>query len=90
MNNYEIATVFKVTADDASKDAAIEKVKGYITGEITEVKEVGKRELAYEIDKNKEGYYCYISFTAAPSTIKALENACKIDENLLRYLIIRK
>ena len=90
MNNYEIATVFRVTADDASKDAAIEKVKGFITGEITEVKEVGKRELAYEINKCKEGFYCYISFTAEASTIKALDNACRIDEDLLRYIIIKK
>jgi len=93
MNNYEIAAVFKIMNDDASKNAAIDKVKGFITankGTVTEVKEVGKRELAYEIKKNKEGYYCYMQFNAEPQAIRNLDNACKIDEELLRYIIIKK
>ena len=92
MNNYEMAAVFKVAADE-QKNAAIEKVKGFITkngGSVSEVKEIGKRDLAYEIEKTKEGFYCYIQFTADAQAIKPIDAICRIEESLLRYIIIKK
>lgn len=93
MNNYEFSAVLKVAADEAAQKAALEKVKGFITsnnGTINEVQEVGKRDLAYEISKNKEGYYAYIQFTADPQSIRPIDSICKIEESLLRYMIIKK
>ena len=93
MNNYELAAVLKVAADDAAQQAAVEKIKGFVTannGNIEDVKEVGKRDLAYEIAKNKEGYYVYLTFTAPSNSIRPIEDICKIEESLLRHMIIKK
>ena len=93
MNNYELAAVLKVAADDAAQSAAVEKIKGFVTsnnGTIEEVKEAGKRDLAYTIAKNKEGYYVYLTFTAPSESIRPIENICKIEESLLRHMIIKK
>ena len=93
MNNYELAAVLKMTADEASQKDALEKIKGFVTannGTISEVKEVGRRDLAYEIKKNKEGYYAYITFSADPQSIRPIDSICKIEESLLRYMIIKK
>ena len=59
MNKYELAVVVNAKIEDDARTATIEKVKEYITrfgGTITNVDEWGKKRLAYEIQKIREGY----------------------------------
>ena len=59
MNKYELAVVLSAKLEDDERTAALEKVKGYITrfgGTVTDVDEWGKKKLAYEIQKMKEGF----------------------------------
>ncbi len=63
MNKYELAVVLSAKLEDEERAAAIEKVNGYITrfgGTVTNVDEWGKKRLAYEIQKMKEGFYYFI------------------------------
>ena len=64
MNKYELAVVLSAKLEDEERAAAMEKVTGYITrfgGTVTDIDEWGKKRLAYEIQKMKEGfYYSYI------------------------------
>lgn len=65
MNKYELAVVLSAKLEDDERAAALEKVKGYITrfgGNIVDVDEWGKKRLAYEIQKSKEGFYYFIHF----------------------------
>ena len=69
MNKYELAVVLNVKLEDEERAAAIEKVKGYITrfgGTVTNVDEWGKKRLAYEIQKMREGFYYFIQFLSTP------------------------
>ena len=62
MNKYELAVVVSAKIEDEDRAATIEKVKEYITrfgGTVTEVDEWGKRKLAYEIHKMREGFYYF-------------------------------
>ncbi len=59
MNKYELAVVVNAKIEDDARTAAVEKVKEYITrygGVITDVDEWGKKRLAYEIQKMREGF----------------------------------
>ena len=70
MNKYELAVVVNAKIEDDARTAADEKVKEYITrygGVITDVDEWGKKRLAYEIQKMREGFYYFIHFEAASS-----------------------
>ena len=58
MNKYELALVLNAKVEDDVRTAALEKAKGYIArygGTITNVDEWGKKKLAYEIQKMREG-----------------------------------
>ena len=60
MNKYELALVINAKIEDDARTDAIEKIKALIEkfgGEITNVDEWGKKKLAYEIQKMREGYY---------------------------------
>ena len=93
MNKYELAVVLSAKLEDDERTAALEKVKGYITrfgGAVTDVDEWGKKKLAYEIQKMKEGFYYFIQFDGDSTTPNELESRIRIMEPVIRYLCVRQ
>ena len=92
MNKYELAVVVNAKLEDEERAATIEKVKEYITrfgGTITNVDEWGKRRLAYEIQKMREGFYYFIQFEADSTCPIEVERRVRIMENVIRFLCVR-
>ena len=93
MNKYEIALVVNAKIEDEARTATVEKVKEYSTtfgGTITNIEEAGKKRLAYEIQKMREGFYYFIQFDAESSSPAELEQRLRIMENVLRYLCVKQ
>ncbi len=93
MNKYELALVVNAKIEDEARVAAVEKAKEYITrfgGTITNVDEWGKKRLAYEIQKMKEGYYYFIKFESGSDCPNEVESRVRIMESVIRYLCIRQ
>lgn len=92
MNKYELVLVVNAKIEDDVRVATLEKAKAYVErfgGTITDVDEWGKKRLAYEIQKMKEGYYYFIHFESESATPGELEQRVRIMDNVLRYLCIR-
>lgn len=93
MNKYELAVVVSAKIEDEDRAATIEKVKEIITrfgGTVTEVDEWGKRRLAYEIQKMREGFYYFVRFEADAACPAEVERRVRIMENVIRYLCVRQ
>ena len=93
MNKYELAVVLNVKLEDEERAAAIEKITNYITrfgGTVTNIDEWGKKRLAYEIQKMKEGFYYFIQFDGDSTTPNELESRIRIIEPVIRYLCVRQ
>ncbi|MCI8513686.1 MAG: 30S ribosomal protein S6 [Lachnospiraceae bacterium] len=93
MNKYELALVISVKLEEEERTAALEKAKGYITrfgGTVTNVDEWGRKKLAYEIQKMKEGFYYFIQFEADATCPGQLESQLRIMEPVIRYLIVKQ
>ena len=97
MNKYELAVVVNAKIEDDARAAVIEKVQKYVTrfgGQISDVEEWGKRKLAYEIQKMREGFYYFITFEAdAKADAKApaeIESRLRIMDNVMRFLCVRQ
>ncbi|MCL2695118.1 MAG: 30S ribosomal protein S6 [Clostridiales bacterium] len=93
MNLYEVLYVITPELDEETTAAVIEKFAGIIAangGEVTKTDAWGKRRLAYPIDYKTEGYYVLAHFSAGPDLPRELERNFKIDERILRYMVIRK
>src|SRR5438132_5723361 len=66
MRKYEVMFILPAEADDAAVKGAIERISrviGESGGEVTRTDPLGRRRLAYEIDKHGEGYYVVADFT---------------------------
>jgi ribosomal protein S6 len=93
MNQYELALVVNAKIEDETRLATLEAAKELITrfgGNVTNVDDWGKKRLAYEIQKMKEGYYYFIQFESDSTVPGEIEQRIRIMENVIRYLCIRK
>ena len=93
MNKYELALVVSAKIEDDARTAVVEKAKEYITragGTVTEVEEAGKKRLAYEIQKMKEGFYYFIHFEGDSNCPNEVEAHVRIMESVIRYLCVRQ
>ena len=93
MNKYELALVINAKIEDDARTDAIKKIKALIEkfgGEITNVDEWGKKKLAYEIQKMREGYYYFIQFDASAECPAEIERRVRIMEPVMRYLCVKQ
>ena len=92
MNMYELAVVVSAKIEDEERAAVVDKCKALIErfgGTITNVDDWGKKRLAYEIQKMKEGFYYFIQFEAESSAPAEIESRIRIMDNVLRYLVVK-
>lgn len=92
MKFYETMFILKPTLVEEEIKARIDFFKEVITkngGEIETCLDMGMRNLAYEIKKNKRGYYFVIYFKAQPSLILELERNYRINEEVLRFIVLK-
>ncbi|HUG41349.1 MAG TPA: 30S ribosomal protein S6 [Longimicrobiales bacterium] len=91
MRTYEIVYIFDTVLTEDQIGEKLEKYHKQVTsggGEITAVDQWGKRQLAYPIKKKTSGNYVVVQFTAETDALPELERTLKLDEDLMRYLIV--
>jgi len=92
LKHYETMFILKPTLTEEETAAQIELVKSNIAkngGEIISTDNIGSRQLAFEIEKNKRGYYFVAYFKGEPSGILEIERQYRINENILRFIFIK-
>ena len=91
--NYEVTYILRPQFDEAEVDERVTKIADQIRtigGEVQgEIQKLGKRRLAYEIDDQREGNYAVMTFTADAAQAKELERQLRLNEDVLRALLIR-
>jgi small subunit ribosomal protein S6 len=93
MNKYEVLYILAAEQEAEAIAAQVEKFSKLVTengGTIEEVNEWGKRRLAYPINYKNEGYYVLMNFVADAGFTTELERNFRIDENVVRYMTVRK
>jgi len=92
MRPYETLFIVKpdLSVDDATK--VFESFKELIKkngGNILHEEAWGKKTLAYKIQKFSEGYYFLLNFEAEPNFPKELERRFRINENVIRFIVVK-
>ncbi len=89
---YELVYVMNPDAGEEAVDGLHAQVEEIITtrgGQIDKTDNWGRRRLAYEIERHKEGIYVLELFTGAREIVAELDRRLKVADNILRYLIVR-
>ncbi|HGM3506332.1 30S ribosomal protein S6 [Clostridioides sp. ZZV15-6383] len=90
MKNYELVYVVKPNSDEEIREAILNKVKEVVAtdGEIVKVDTWGTKKLAYPIAKFTEGFYVLVNFKSAVDVPKEIDRNLKINENVIRHMIV--
>lgn len=92
MRKYEIMFILKPTLEEAVIKSTVKKLEKTLTDNKTTItlsKELGQKDFAYEINGFKSGFYfLYNIESSSDATIKEFNRVARIDENVVRHLVI--
>ena len=91
MRNYELTLVLPGKATEAKKKDVVEKLEKLLkvnSGKVVKSDDWGVKDLAYMINKNDAGRFLYFDIEVAPSAVKNLRDKLKLDDDIIRYLLI--
>ena len=91
MNKYESVVIINPTVDEEGVKSLVAKFTDLINtdGKVEKADDLGKRKLAYEVKKQKEGYYQVFNFEANPELIKELERNYRITDEIIKFMTIK-
>jgi len=92
-NAYELTFIVRNDPNEESINTAITQVQAWVEanslGQVTKIDRWGRRKLAYEIDKQRDGFYVLMNAEIDPQNLPELERNLKLSPEVLRYLLIR-
>ena len=93
MKNYEVMFIVKPNLEDEATNAVCENMKKVLENmgaNIKDVKNMGRRELAYEVKKYTKAYYVVVDTTTTPANVAEFDRLSRINQNVLRHLTIKR
>ena len=92
MKEYESIFILRPNLKENDIDGEIDKVVELVKkdrGKVISVDKWGMKKLAYKMKKEREGFYILIRFSSKPSFIKSFNSNLKLNENILRHIVIK-
>lgn len=90
MRQYEVAYIVHPEQDETAFKETVDRIQGLIEnggGKVTKAEIVGKKRLAYEIRKQKEGQYVFLQTEMPPTFCVELERSLRLLEPVMRFMI---
>jgi len=91
MRLYEVVYILDPALDEGAVTAKLDKFHALAVasgGEVTAVDHWGNRQLAYPIKRHQSGYYVVAQFSAVADALPEFERLLRLDEEVLRYLLV--
>ena len=92
VKSYEVVYIFDTQVPEDRINEKLERYHGLLTGpqggEVTATDHWGRRQFAYPLRKATSGYYVVTQFRAAAEALPEFERLLKLDDELLRYLLV--
>ena len=93
MRDYELVVVISPDIEDENVTISVDRFQGLIKewgGKVQDVDNWGRRQLAYPIDRHKEGNYVVAQFSLPPDRVSELEDSLERSEEVIRHLVVRR
>ena len=91
--NYETMYILRPDLGEEQVEQAITKYQNLLRdqgAEDMQIQNRGKRRLAYEIKKHRDGIYIQLNYSAPATAIAPFERAMRLSEEVIRYLTVKQ
>jgi small subunit ribosomal protein S6 len=92
MQDYETMYIIRPDLTDEQVDQVISKYQTLLQEQGAtdlQIQHRGKRRLAYEIQKHRDGTYIQMNFKASGNTVATMEKAMRLSDEVIRYLTVK-
>jgi small subunit ribosomal protein S6 len=92
MRNYEIIFIVRPDVTEEDVDKLIAQMEGVVAGtggKLEKVEKLGRRRLAYRVQKQREGLYVLFRLQGSGDTVKEFERRLKVIDTVIKYLSVR-
>ncbi|CCV64834.1 30S ribosomal protein S6 [Alteracholeplasma palmae J233] len=93
MKKYEVMYIIRPTLDSEQVKKVVSDMNNVFTtfgSNIVELKELGLKDLAYEIEKHKKGYYVWLLVEANNDAVNEFNRVVRITEDVIRFIIVKE
>ncbi len=90
---YETMYILRPDLGEEQVEQAVNKYQNFLReqgADNIEIQNRGKRRLAYEINRNRDGIYIQMNYTGPGAAIAPMERAMRLSEEVIRYLTIKQ
>ena len=92
MRKYEVMFAVQPRIDEEAKKAVVDRFVNILSegAEAVEVKDLGKKRLAYEIEDFSDAYYYVVELTSeTDASTKEFDRLAKISDDIIRHMVVR-
>jgi len=89
---YEMIFIIKSTLTDDEVVKTMDKVKATVergSGEIVLIENMGRKKLAYEVQKEKKGIYILMHFKGKGNLVFDVERTCRLEETIIKFITVK-
>jgi small subunit ribosomal protein S6 len=91
---YELTFIVRLDGtDETTLNNTVDQVRAWVEtdelGQVTKIDRMGRRKMAYEIDKQRDGFYVLFNANIEPKALLEIERNLNLAHYVLRYLFVR-
>jgi small subunit ribosomal protein S6 len=93
MKKYEVMYVVRPNVEKEEVKNIINNFNDIfvkMNSEVLELKEIGLKDLAYEIDHHKKGYYVWLKVNASNEAVAEFNRVVRITETVMRFIVLKE
>jgi small subunit ribosomal protein S6 len=92
--DYEVTFIVRIEGTDDQINEIVDQAKGWVEADgaskVNRIDRWGRRKLAYEVERQREGYYVLFDASVEAKHMEELERSFTLAPQILRHLIVRK
>lgn len=92
MHRYEVMFIIRPDTPEDEMSKLVTQMEGYVTGtggKLEKSEKMGRRKLAYRIERYREGFYVLFVLEGEPAVVTELERRMKVTDSVIKFLTVR-
>jgi small subunit ribosomal protein S6 len=93
MKKYEIMYIIRPTVESENIKTIVNNFNDIFVrfdSKVLELKELGLKDLAYEIEHHRKGYYVWLLVEATPEAVAEFNRVVRITEEVIRFIVVKE
>lgn len=92
MHKYEVMFIIRPDTPEDEVERLVTQMEGFVTGaggKMEKIDKLGRRRLAYRVERQREGFYVLFVFEGLQAAVSELERRMRVTDAVIKFLTVR-